>query len=148
MEEGVLKLPLECLSSSGILFLSDLIEEADITQTRSIGYILSELSQVYSVCHYLIERSCFTIIKPSKDDWAFDMFQSLNATGTPLTAIETFKPLAVNTTEQNERQFKGTRSEKSFCKVEELFEKTNTAAQKSKLTNDFLTSFVVAYDGS
>ena len=76
------------------------------------------------------------------------MFQSLNASGTPLTAIETFKPLVVNTTNLNEKgTFKGSTSDLSFEKIDNLFENINSAAQKSKLTNDFLTSLAIVIDG-
>jgi hypothetical protein len=129
--------------------LIKLIQEFDSDQhnRKSANYVVCELAQVFSVCHYLLERCCFTIIQPSNDDWAFDMFQSLNATGTPLTAIETFKPLVVNTTEMIEKSFKGSENEKSFNKIEALFKQVSSSAQKSKLTNDFLTSFAIAYDG-
>jgi len=50
----------------------------------------------FCLCYYLLQRCCFTLIEPVSENWAFDMFQSLNATGTPLTALETFKPLVVS----------------------------------------------------
>jgi len=128
--------------------LKKLVNEKEINKKSSIGFIINELVQIFSVCHYLTERCCFTIIQPSNDDWAFDMFQSLNATGTPLTAIETFKPAVVLETQENENEFKGSLNEKGFSKIEELFKKSLTAQQKSKLTNDFLASFAVAFDGS
>lgn len=112
----------------------------------SLGYVVCELVQTLSVCHYLLDRCCFTIIQPSDDDWAFDMFQSLNATGTPLTAIETFKPTVVNTVD-NQGRFKGSDAELSFKKIENFLGNATTAQQKSKVTNDFLTSFFVALDG-
>lgn len=115
--------------------------------SKTANHILCELVQTLAVCHYLLERCCFTIIQPSNDDWAFDMFQSLNATGTPLTAIETFKPLVVNKTEIEEQGFKDSENERSFSKVEDLFKKVSNANQKSKLTNDFLTSFAIANNG-
>jgi hypothetical protein len=114
---------------------------------KTVNHILCELVQTLAVCHYLLERCCFTIIQPSNDDWAFDMFQSLNATGTPLTAIETFKPLVVNKTEIEEQGFKDSENEKSFSKIEDLFKNVGNANQKSKLTNDFLTSFAIANNG-
>lgn len=111
--------------------------------------IVCSLVQLFSVCHYLLDRCCFTLIQPLNDDWAFDMFQSLNASGTPLTAIETFKPLVVNTSNLNEPKgaFKGSSSDLSFEKIDKLFENINSAAQKSKLTNDFLTSLAIVIDG-
>ena len=85
--------------------LEKLIFEKDITNKKSDSYVLCSLVQLISISHYLLERCCFTIIQPINEDWAFDMFQSLNASGTPLTAIETFKPLVVNTTEFNNEKY-------------------------------------------
>ncbi len=126
--------------------LIDIIKECN-PDKKSNSYILCELVQTLSVCHYLLDRCCFTIIQPTDDDWAFDMFQSLNATGTPLTAIETFKPTVVNTIDGNGGQFKDSNSDKSFKKIEDFLSEATTAQQKNKRTNDFLTSFFVAYDG-
>lgn len=128
--------------------LVQIIKSKDFTDKKTNSYILCELVQTLSVCHYLLDRCCFTIIQPTDDDWAFDMFQSLNATGTPLTAIETFKPTVVNTVDgETERQFKDSESDKSFKKVENFLSDATTAQQKNKRTNDYLTSFFVAYDG-
>lgn len=128
--------------------LVSIVNENNITDKKSNSYILCELVQTLSVCHYLLDRCCFTIIQPTDDDWAFDMFQSLNATGTPLTAIETFKPTVVNTIDsENGLQFKGSLSDLYFKKIENFLSEGNTAPQKNKRTNDYLTSFFVAYDG-
>lgn len=128
--------------------LVEIIQEKNFSDKKSNSYILAELVQTLSVCHYLLDRCCFTIIQPTDDDWAFDMFQSLNATGTPLTAIETFKPTVVNTVDnESGHQFKDSDSDKSFKKVEDFLSEATTAAQKNKRTNDYLTSFFVAYDG-
>lgn len=128
--------------------LVEIIKGKDFSDKKSNSYILCELVQTLSVCHYLLDRCCFTIIQPTDDDWAFDMFQSLNATGTPLTAIETFKPTIVNTVDgERGQQFKDSDSDKFFKKVELFLSEATTAAQKNKRTNDYLTSFFVAYDG-
>ncbi|WP_210462725.1 DUF262 domain-containing protein [Rufibacter roseolus] len=123
--------------------LYDIIEEADFENPSSLSSQLSSLVQLLAVCHYLLDRCCFTIIQPVDDDWAFDMFQSLNATGTPLTAIETFKPLVVNTLNIENIEFKGSVEDKYFCKVEHAFGDLRSAAQKSKMTNELLTSFAL-----
>ncbi|EAR16481.1 DUF262 domain-containing HNH endonuclease family protein [Robiginitalea biformata] len=124
------------------------INKREVENKKSISYLLCSVVQLFSICHYLLDRCCFTVIKPTKDDWAFDLFQSLNATGTPLTAIETFAPLVVNTTNQCEGSYYSSRTKENFENVEKLFDSTNTAAQKNKLTNDFLTSLALTTDGS
>jgi uncharacterized protein with ParB-like and HNH nuclease domain len=128
--------------------LKNIINEKNYTDKKSNSYIICELVQTLAVCHYLLDRCCFTIIQPTDDDWAFDMFQSLNATGTPLTAIETFKPTVVNTVDNEDgRQYKDSLSEFDFKKIEDFMTDANSAQQKNKRTNDFLTSFFIAYDG-
>lgn len=128
--------------------LVEIVKEKDFSDKKTNSYILCELVQTLSVCHYLLDRCCFTIIQPTDDDWAFDMFQSLNATGTPLTAIETFKPTVVNMVDgDTNHQFKDSESDRFFKKVEDFLSDATTAQQKNKRTNDFLTSFFVAYDG-
>ncbi len=127
--------------------LVEIIKQKNASDTKSDSYVLCELVQVLSVCHYLLDRCCFTIIQPTDDDWAFDMFQSLNATGTPLTAIETFKPTVVTTADSQTCKFKDSPSDKSFQKIEAFLSDASTAQQKNKRTNDYLTSFFAAYDG-
>jgi len=127
--------------------LVEIIEQNNTVDKKSDSYILCELVQVLAVCHYLLDRCCFTIIQPTDDDWAFDMFQSLNATGTPLTAIETFKPTVVTTADSQPLKFKESPSDKSFRKIEAFLADASTAQQKNKRTNDYLTSFFAAYDG-
>ncbi len=127
--------------------LTLLTQSPDRLIKKSDAYLVCSLVQLISISHYLLERCCFTIIQPKNEDWAFDMFQSLNASGTPLTAIETFKPLVVNTTEFNNEKYENSLTKKSFSKVEELFKDANNAATKSKLTNEFLTSLAIVVDG-
>ncbi|WP_423147923.1 GmrSD restriction endonuclease domain-containing protein [Rubrolithibacter danxiaensis] len=127
--------------------LISLINSEEFEDKNSFSYQLTAMIQILAVCHYLLDRCCFTIIQPVNDDWAFDMFQSLNATGTPLTAIETFKPLVVNTANLDGGEFKNSIENKYFNKIERAFEDMKSAAQKSKLTNELLTSFALPIEG-
>ena len=97
--------------------------------------VVSSLVQIFALIHYFTERCCFTVIKPVSEEWAFDMFQSLNASGTPLTAIETFKPLVVNYLAQEGKLFKDTDSNKYFSKVDKLVGETGPSAKKNKLSS-------------
>lgn len=99
--------------------------------------------------HYLCKRSCFTLIEPRSENWAFDMFQSLNATGTPLTAIETFKPLVVNDFDHidDNTRFKGSNVEKYFNNIE-AYMNSKDIKQKDKTTSEYLIAFSLCYDGN
>jgi uncharacterized protein with ParB-like and HNH nuclease domain len=113
----------------------------------SISYNICSLIQILITSHYLIERCCFTIIQPISDDWAFDMFQSLNGTGTPLTAIETFRPLVMKIVKDSGEVYENSEMERSFSKIQAAFINLSTAALKSKKTNDLLTSFALPVEG-
>lgn len=110
--------------------------------------LLCSIVQVFAFCQFLFDRSCFTVIEPTREAWAFDMFQSLNATGTPLTAIETFRPFVVNTVQQGGNNFKGSASEKELDRVGSLLDKVGSAEKKSKLSNEFLSTLGLVYDVS
>lgn len=104
--------------------------------------------QLLTFIHYFCRRACFTLIEPVSENWAFDMFQSLNASGTPLTSIETFKPLVVNDFDKSAgSRFKGHNVEGFFDTVENLLDES-TASKKAKLTNEFLTTLALCHDGN
>ena len=128
--------------------LKDLINDKSGANKKSIDFVVCQFIQLFTVCHYLLDRCCFTVIKPSKDDWAFDLFQSLNATGTPLTAIETFAPLVNYTVDENGGNYKASKTKVDFDNILLLFEDSKNAAQKSKITNDFITSLSLTTDGT
>jgi hypothetical protein len=75
------------------------------------------------------------------------MFQSLNATGTPLTAIETFKPLVVNSVTSSGAKFKDSEFEKYFTEIDNLFSSSKDSSEKTKLTNNYLTLLGLTYNG-
>ena len=106
------------------------------------------LIQVLGFSYYLLKCCCFTSIVPTSEVRAFDMFQSLNATGTPLTALETFKPLIVNSVTLGKQQFEKSQSSIDFGEVEALFERLRSASSKNQRTNEYLTLFAHTYNGS
>lgn len=127
--------------------LTDLVDKQFTTEKDKESATICSLVQVLAAAHYVLQRCCFCLIKTAKEDWAFDMFQSLNATGTPLTALETFKPIVLNYLKTNKVEYRGSMTEKHFKKVEDFLSAPNSAVQKTKRTNDFLVSFFVAFNG-
>lgn len=110
---------------------------------------LCRLIQVLAFLHYLLDRCCFNVIDPVSDNWAFDMFQSLNATGTPLTALETFKPMVVNRSNTDySNGYKDSKPAGYFAEIDRLFIGKQTAAQKEKLTNEYLSALAHTFDGT
>lgn len=126
--------------------LKSLVENRG-TPMSAVEKQVCSLVQLFAFCYYLLQRCCFTLIEPVSENWAFDMFQSLNATGTPLTALETFKPLVVSVVASNNGGFKGSKSEEYFEQVDRLLGSLRSASSKNKLTNDYLTVFALTHDG-
>lgn len=153
-----LGLPQEALWSFDKPELTSLVqlakEQAQNSELKSLSVEarLCSLVQLLAFTNFLLNRCCFIVIKPTAESWAFDMFQSLNATGTPLTAVETFKPLVINRHNIDHASgyvgmYVGSRTEVYLNKIDALFEKTDTAAKKSTQTNEFLTTFAATQDG-
>ncbi|MFB2771676.1 DUF262 domain-containing protein [Pelatocladus sp. BLCC-F211] len=140
------KIPQQYLWSYERPELVSIVENRQEKISRIEGRVCS-IIQLLAFSYYLLQRCCFTLIEPKSEDWAFDMFQSLNATGTPLTAIETFKPLVVNFVKSTNGEFKGSISEKHFGKIDQLFSSLDSASSKNNLTNNYLTLFGLTYDG-
>jgi uncharacterized protein with ParB-like and HNH nuclease domain len=106
------------------------------------------LVQLFAFCYFLLERCCLTLIQPVSQVRAFDMFQSLNATGSPLTALETFKPLVVNIADSEGKGFQNSKFEDYFTKIEGLTSSLSSASSKNQRTNEYLNLFALAYDGN
>lgn len=127
--------------------IKSLVQQYKSESDSQLKNCICSIVQVFAFSSYLLNRCCFTVIRPISKIRAFDMFQSLNATGTPLTAIETFKPLVVNSVQSNEIVYKDSVFEESFTKVENLMIKLQSAANKTRRTNDFLTLLSAHYEG-
>ncbi|MFN8503504.1 hypothetical protein [Kouleothrix sp.] len=126
--------------------MSSIVNNISIPVTKIESSVCS-IVQLFAFCHFLLERCCFTTITPISEENAFDMFQSLNATGTPLTAIETFKPL-VHHKAEDDGGYQGSLSKKYFDTVDELFENSSTFPEKTKLTNEFLNTLALVQNGN
>lgn len=97
-----------------------------------------------AVCSFLKNSCHFVVIECQDESIAFDMFQSLNATGTPLTAFEVFKPSIV-------KAYGVTYAasiKPEVDRIEKVFEKENTASGKEELTDKVIGSAALIYDGS
>lgn len=130
-----------------------LYERANLKETVT-GYdgkcaevsLLCSMVQLLAFCHYMLHRCCVVTIRAENEKWAYDMFQSLNATGTPLTAVETFKPTVVSRANQT-RSYMSSIEATYFEKIDDFMATGKDAAEKTKITNEFLTTFALSYRG-
>jgi hypothetical protein len=118
----------------------------DLKESDSDWDVLCRIVQILAFSSYLLRNCCCTVIRCDSEKWAFDVFQSLNATGTPLTAMETFKPTVMNLAEMHDEGYSGKPIENSF-KAIDIFLSGSKKDKKDKNTNQLLTTFAHAYNG-
>lgn len=103
---------------------------------------LGQCLRLMLFCRFMLDRMVLTQINAKDETYAFDLFDSLNSTGEPLTAFETFVPLVV--------QFEGiepyptTPSYESITLTSKLLASENDVQSQ---TARLITSFLLADAG-
>lgn len=110
-------------------------------------YSAAATYQLLLLTHYLLRRCGVNRLQPTHEEWGFDMFQALNATGTPLTAMETFLPQVMQAEIAAGNSWDKTPSCEFMDETQELFEATTTNEQKNRRTNELLGTFALCYEG-
>ncbi len=99
--------------------------------------------------HYVLKSVVLMRIETSDENAAFDIFDSLNTTGEPLTAIETFKPQVMRFERENGYgNFSITESAKHFERLEENLNHIYLENDKRQNeTRDLLVTFALYMEG-
>ena len=111
------------------------------------NYYATAIYQLLLLTYYLLNRCGINRLQPTHEEWGFDMFQALNATGTPLTVIETFLPQVMQAEAADKNVWEKAPSHEYMDEIQELFEVTATNEQKNKRTNELLGAFRLCYEG-
>ena len=117
-----------------------------VTKGKEDNSVLA-IYHVYLLAYYLLSRCAVNRLEPEHEKWGFDMFQALNATGTPLTAIETFLPQVIQFEQKSgNHKWRETPSSTYMQEINELFKTTTKNKQKNARTNDLLRNFALCYE--
>ncbi len=106
------------------------------------------LARILLFSSYFMQRVVLTRVESQDEEYAFDMFDSLNTTGEPLTALETFKPLVVVFENRRGSGYSGSESQERWDALEEVL--TSAYPDPSRRQNEskrLLTSFALYLDG-
>ncbi|SCE95464.1 Protein of unknown function [Micromonospora echinospora] len=98
------------------------------------------------VASFLLNGVLVIDVKAPDEDYAFALFEPLNTTGQPLTALETLKPLVVRS-EGGITNYSTSPSAAPFGRVESYFPSSMRADDRWKLSADMLTAFALADTG-
>jgi len=95
--------------------------------------------------HVLFEHTWVTSFDCIEEWLAFDMFQSLNSTGEPLSAIDVFKPVVVQ--EIGEEHFLTSPSGQHFEQISSVFKDAQNVEQKQKVIDTLLLRAGMCFNG-
>lgn len=137
----------------------DLLERLDdlIKDDSEKNKALTQLSKA-AECHDLVRTLLFasyfsncivlTRVKTDDENAAFDIFDALNTTGEPLTALETLKPRVISF-EKSLSGFSGSASEVAIDRIKEsVDDKYVETSKKQSETKDLIVSFALLLDGT
>lgn len=109
--------------------------------------ILSSLRLV-SFTYFLMDKVVITSVKVKNEKYAFDIFDSLNTTGEPLTAIQTFKPQVIRFENQRSKKYLGSHSEMNYKNIEKYIDQPKTTEQKQYRSKELVIAFALYKTGS
>ena len=126
--------------------LRETLTSLDGTQSEHLG-TATAMYRIFLLSYYLLRRCVVNRLQPSQEEWGFDMFQALNATGTPLTAIETFLPQIMQAERSVGIEWSEAPSRILFNDVDDLFENITSNVAKTRRTNELLRTFALVHSG-
>lgn len=107
--------------------------------------VFDKLSLLVFYARYVLHRVVLTVVKGKNEDYAFTIFESLNTTGEPLTAFETFKPRVVNAIGLAE--YENSIEKKLLDQVSNYLCTFSVGPELQKSTKELLIHFFSSYSG-
>ena len=118
----------------------------DVKRIKLIEPLIRTLLFSSYFCRHIV----LTLVITKSESAAFDIFDSLNTTGQPLTALETLRPRVVTYEKEKGdiRSYAGSESEQAFIKIaNHLDEQYPDTSKKQLITKELIVSFRLYLDG-
>jgi hypothetical protein len=94
---------------------------------------------------YVLNRVAITVVQGKDEDYAFTIFESLNTTGEPLTAFETFLPRVV--VEEGSERYEPSEAHTHMQQVESYLDRFGVGERLQNATRELLVTFALAETG-
>lgn len=144
-------------SRSGCRNLFVKLRPADVGSQPDVDRIASNIAssseaqgliRLLLLSSYLIRSVVLTVVEAPSEEVAFDIFDALNTTGEPLTALETLKPHIVRFERDSGDGYSGSESE-DWWKVldENVMDVYESPDRRQKETKELVTGFALYYVG-
>lgn len=98
-----------------------------------------------ALARFINNRMAATVVVTRAEDHAFDMFESLNTTGQPLTAFETFKPKVIEA--EGLAAYEMSISKTHIDKVLAYLERFKRAEERQNATSTLMVPFALVENG-
>jgi len=106
---------------------------------------VADLVSLLCFCQFALDRITLVIVTATTEDFAFDVFEALNTTGQPLTAIETFTPKVVQSV--GLANYDASNEKKQIEIAFNYVKKATKADERQKRSADLLVAFALAERG-
>lgn len=119
--------------------------EVDDVKAKQWWQAATELISMLFFARFALERITLIVVTATTEDFAFDVFEALNTTGQPLTAIETFTPKVVQSVGLSNYN---TSEEKRQIEIAFTYlKKATKAEERQKRSAELLVAFALAERG-
>lgn len=113
------------------------LDEKDVSE--------AQLARLVMFGAYALNRIALTVVQGKDEDYAFTIFESLNTTGEPLTAFETFLPRVVMA--ENIAEYQGSEAHSQMKAIQLYLSRFGAGDALQKATKELLVSFALAETG-
>jgi hypothetical protein len=103
------------------------------------------LLRLVLITSYILNRVALTVVRGKNEHYAFSVFESLNTTGEPLTAFETFKPRVVAA--ETLARYEASKSRTSMEDISGYLSTFKVGDRLQVATRDLLITFAAAETG-
>lgn len=103
------------------------------------------LMRLVMLAAYVLNRIALTVVQGKDEDYAFTIFESLNTTGEPLTAFETFLPRVVMA--ERIEDYRDSRAHAHMKAVQSYLDRFDVGEKLQNATRDLLVTFALAETG-
>jgi hypothetical protein len=121
-------------------------EVSQSIKDKTVNADFSGLLHLILFSSYLLNRVALTVVRGKNEDYAFTVFESLNTTGEPLTAFETFKPKVVSA--ETLEKYEHSPSRKLLDEVSNYLSESKVGEPLQAATRDLLIFFAAAETGA
>lgn len=124
------------------------ISQTDINELKNVPLNDDEFSALLRLIilgNYLLKRVVLAKIVCANDDYAFDVFEALNTTGTELDATETFPPLIIR--DITLALYGASPQKEHLDRISTLLEKRDAGKTRQDFAKNIVISFALAESG-